>query len=232
MFQFKQFNIQQDLCAMKVGTDGVLLGAWATAKGKTVLDIGSGTGVISLMLAQRNLACIIDSIDIDKGAYLQTTQNANASPWVKRIKTHHTPLQNFKPKQQYDLIVTNPPYFIDSTKAPDSSRNIARHTDSLSFTDLIIGVKRLLNPTGIFAMILPIKEAHLFIEQAHSNGLYLVRKCSVQPNSVKEVKRVLMEFSCFESDQLKEEVLIIETEERHVYTKAYMELTKDFYLKF
>lgn len=240
-FQFKQFTIQQDLCAMKVGTDGVLLGTWATATGNNILDIGSGTGVISLMLAQRNPNGNIDAIDIDENAFQQTIQNINNSRWSDRINGYHSSLQEFTPEKKYDLIVTNPPYFIASTKAPNPSRNAARHTDHLSFNDLIEGVKRLLTPTGIFAIILPTDEAHFFIEQATLNQLQLTRRCNVYPNPSKAVKRILMEFSCFDSAQqpnsttnqvVQEDTLIIETDQRHVYTKEYIKLTQDFYLKF
>jgi tRNA1Val (adenine37-N6)-methyltransferase len=233
MFHFKQFSIKQDLCAMKVGTDGVLLGAWVVSKGENLLDIGSGTGLLALMLAQRNKKAVIDAIDIDEGAYLQTLENIKESKgnWEDRINAIHTSLQEFRSKKKYDLIFTNPPYFINSFKAPDSSRKKARHNDTLSFKDLIGSVKRLLKDDGCFGLILPINEAVLFVATAKQDKLYLNRKCWVSPNVNKSPKRVLMEFS-FQEKNVVEEWLTIEVEKRHHYTKEYINLTQEFYLKF
>ena len=230
-FQFKQFTIQQDLCAMKVGTDGVLLGAWSTAKEGSILDIGSGTGLIAIMLAQRTKSALITAIDINQNAYLQTLQNVNECMWKDRIQVFHAAVQDFKSTIKYDLIITNPPYFINSTKAPQHERNTARHTDELSFLDLITAVKRLLKKDGLFAIILPIEEAKLFIKEAQEKELYLNRICEVKPNLDKAAKRMLLEFS-FYITELKEEELTIETEKRHHYSKEYIILTQDFYLKF
>lgn len=231
VFQFKHFAIQQNLCAMKVGTDGVLLGAWTKTPNGAVLDIGSGTGLIGLMIAQRTKNALITAIDINQNAYLQTLQNVNECKWKNRIQVFYASVQDFKSEIKYDLIISNPPYFTDSTKAPQHERNTARHTNELSFSDLINAVTRLLKKDGLFAIILPTKEAKLFIKEAQEKELYLSRKCLVKPNPSKAVKRMLLEFS-FYITELKEEELTIETEKRHHYSKEYIILTQDFYLKF
>jgi len=229
-FLFKQFTIKQDLCAMKVGTDGVLLGAWASPNNNNILDIGSGSGLIALMLAQRNQNSQITAIDIDKNAYLQSLENVIKSKWQNRIEVLNIALQDYKPNNMYDLIVTNPPYFIDAFKAPNRSRNTARHTQDLPFIDLINAVTSLLSNNGKFALILPLEEGKLFLDLALQHSLFLNRRCLVKPNNIKPAKRVMMEFSFFEN-LIVEEELIIETDKRHQYSKDYISLTKDFYLK-
>jgi tRNA1Val (adenine37-N6)-methyltransferase len=230
-FQFKQFAIQQNLCAMKVGTDGVLLGAWTKTPNGTVLDIGSGTGVIGLMIAQRNPNCFIDAIDIDENAFLQTKTNAENCPWNNRINVFHTSLQDFKPNKKYQLIVSNPPFFVNSSKSGNAAKNTARHTDELSFEDLLHSVANLLLPDGIFSVVLPFAAAQEFTELAKTHQLYLNRWCKVKPNLAKPPKRVLMEFALHQQT-LEQETLTIETNQRHVYTPAYQNLTKEFYLEF
>ena len=230
-FNFKQFSIQQNNTAMKVGTDGVLLGAWTTVKNGTILDIGTGTGLIAIMLAQRSKTALIDAIEVEEDAHNQAKENIASCNWKNRISAHHLPIQNFKPTTQYDLIISNPPFFLASTKAPNEDRNTARHTDSLSFDDLIASVIRLLNSEGIFSLILPINEAELFINIATAQHLFLNKKCVIKPNPTKPAKRVLMEFSFSKTDIVSKE-LTIETATRHQYTKEYISLTQDFYLKF
>ena len=216
---------------MKVGTDGVLLGAWTSIKEGRSLDIGSGTGLITIMLAQRNERVFIDAIELDTNAFKESLENINSCDWSNRIIVYNCPIQNFQTDKKYDLIISNPPFFIDSTKAPNSERNSARHTDNLPFNDLINSVIRLLNPDGIFSLVLPVTESEKLIELAQGNNLFLNRKCIVKPNPTKPSKRVLMEFSFQQKEIIKEE-LTIETETRHQYTKEYISLTKDFYLKF
>ena len=230
-FQFKQFTIQQGLSAMKVGTDAVLLGAWLTPKEGDLLDIGTGTGLLSLMLAQRTETAEIDAIDIDKQAYQQTLINVANSPWKNRIHVQHQSIQLFETEKQYDLIFSNPPYFINSSKASEEARHRARHADELSYDELIAAVKRLLKREGIFAVVLPVNEAQLFIDEAKRNELFLNKKCAVKPNANKPSKRVLMEFSYAMLPVIEEE-LTIEMEKRHQYTKEYINLTQDFYLNF
>ena len=216
---------------MKVGTDGVLLGAWSKAIEGNILDIGTGTGLIALMLAQRTQTALIDTIEIDEAASKEAQENFNNSNWKDRLTISNISLQNYQPNKNYDLIISNPPFFINATKAPKATRNNARHTDTLSFDELIDSVKRLLANTGIFSLILPLNEANHFIKLALQSKLFLNRKCLVKPNPSKSAKRVLMEFS-FSERELVEEELTIETENRHEYTKEYISLTKDFYLKF
>lgn len=230
-FQFKQFSIEQNLCAMKVGTDGVLLGAWATIPDGLVLDIGTGTGVISLMLAQRNANSIIHAIDIDKNAFLQSKSNFESSPWSNRINAYHSSLQDFEPDKRYQLIVSNPPFFVNSSKSQNEAKNTARHTDELSFDTLLQSVASLLLPDGIFSVVLPFSAVSEFVELAKNQHLFLNRLCEVKPNLAKPPKRALMEF-VLQEKELETTSLTIETNQRHVYTLAYQNLTKDFYLEF
>jgi len=230
-FQFKKFTISQNLCAMKVGTDGVLIGAWSNIKKGNVLDIGCGTGLISLMICQREQNILVDAIDIDENAIIQTRENIQNSPWKGKIKAHQVKLQNFNSKKQYNLIITNPPYFTTSTNATNEQRNLARHNSSLTFSEIVLFVCKNLDKDGILTLILPVNEAIIFEKEAIKNHLFLNRKCTVKPNPNKITKRVLMEFS-FQKNPLIIENITIETLKRHHYTKDYINLTRDFYLKF
>ncbi|MBN8696971.1 MAG: methyltransferase [Bacteroidetes bacterium] len=232
-FAFKQFKINQDKCAMKVGTDAVLLGAWVnTANAKHILDIGTGTGIIALMLAQKSGAKI-DAIDIDPNAFIQASENVNASNWKDRIHVQQISLQNFAKEsdRKYDLIVSNPPYFVDSSKASEEARTNARHTDQLPYDALLNGVLSLLSPTGKFYVILPTKESELFRDLALENKLYLTKLTRVITRADKPEKRWLMRFE-FTPRSFSESAIIIEKDERHSYTEEYKELTKDYYLAF
>lgn len=230
-FNFKYFTIQQSNTAMKVGTDGVLLGAWASTTEDRILDIGTGTGLIAIMLAQRTKTALIEAVEVEEEAYHQAKDNIENCNWSNRIKAHHCSIQNFDTTSKYNLIISNPPFFVASTKAPNKERNTARHTDNLSFDDLIKTVIQLLKPDGIFSLILPTVEAEKFIQLAVHQKLYLNKKCIVKPNPTKPSKRTLMEFSFLQKETMETE-LIIETETRHQYTKEYISLTKDFYLNF
>ena len=232
-FVFKQFKINQDKCAMKVGTDAVLLGSWVdTSNTKTILDIGTGTGIIALMLAQKSSASI-DAIDIDRNAFLQASENVEDCRWKDRISTHHISLQQFtdESKYKYDLIVSNPPYFVDSSKALEESRTNARHTDHLSFCDLLKGVLSLLKPDGKFYVILPTKESQLFRDLAEEQDLFLTKLTRVITRTDKPEKRLLMKFE-FIKKTVEEDSITIEKDDRHSYTSEYNELTKDYYLGF
>ncbi|MGE0561281.1 MAG: tRNA1(Val) (adenine(37)-N6)-methyltransferase [Flavobacteriales bacterium] len=231
VFQFKHFAIKQDICAMKVGTDGVLLGAWTKTPNGNVLDIGCGSGLISLMMVQRNANTQIDAIDVDQNAFLQITENIANSNWSGSIKPYHTSLQNFKSDKKYQLIVSNPPFFVNSSKSGNKAKNLARHTDQLSFNDLLSYVSKLLQKDGIFSVVLPVTEEVGFCKIAAMHKLFLNRICYVKPNLDKEPKRILMEFS-LTSTPVITEFLTIETEKRHHYTEEYRNLTKDFYLNF
>ncbi len=233
-FKFKQFTILQDKSAMKVGTDGVLLGAWANCKNaKSVLDIGTGTGVISLMLAQRFQNITIISIDIDKDAATQAKQNFDNSPWKERLKSINISAQEFTKLQQnkFDYIISNPPYFENSLPCKNNKISIARHTVSLNINELIHTTNTLLNKTGTFAIILPEQNINYFIEKSAKNNLFCNRKLLVKPKLEKNTKRVLLELSRNKTSE-QTEILIIENKERHNFTDDYKELTKNFYLKF
>ena len=233
-FQFKQFRINQEGAAMKVGTDGVLLDAWVNIdKAKSFLDIGTGTGLIAIMLAQRtNDDSKIDAIEIDNSSYQQAVNNFDDCSWSDRIKAFHTSFQDFvsNTSSKYDCIVSNPPYFINSLKAKDESRTQARHADGLPFEDLIEGAKNLLNPEGKFSVILPVQEGNIFIRIARIAGFSLSKKIEVLPNPGKIAKRLLIELTLTNSKTIESQ-LCVENGQRHVYSPEYIELCKDFYLK-
>ncbi len=215
---------------MKVGTDSVLFGAWVnTGNAKNILDIGTGTGVLALMLAQKSQA-VIDAIDIDADACEQAKENFLNSPWSDRLRVYHTMLQKFRDNalQHYDLIVSNPPYFTSSHRANDAARNIARHMDStLSMEDLITGVIKLLHDDGRFCVILPAKEGMLFYEKATLHNLFCNRLTRVKTISDRAEKRLMMAFG--KKMQVIEEDEIVIQQNEHQFSDEYIELTKDFY---
>jgi tRNA1Val (adenine37-N6)-methyltransferase len=231
-FNFKEFKINQEKAAFKVGTDGVLLGAYAAVEGKKrILDIGAGTGVISLMIAQRSDAEIV-SIEPDYESFLQTEENVSQCNWKSRIKVINADLHSYNPgEEKFDLIVTNPPYFNNSLKNPDHRKSSARHTDSLSSAGLLSGVARLLDNTGIFQLIMPYVEGTIFIAEAQEYGFYCNNILKIKPLPTSEIRRLIMTFS---RQRLKtnEKFLTIEHGKRHDFTEEYINLTKDFYLKF
>lgn len=232
-FKFKQFTISQERCAMKVGTDGVLLGAWADCENaKTILDIGTGTGLIALMLAQRSTAHI-DAIEIDQSASEQAGENVTKSPWKSRISVINKSLQQFTEQidKKYDLIVSNPPFFQNSLYAPNQSRTNARHNASLEYEDILDASLKLLSNNGTLSLILPYLEGTMFIVKAAEKGLYCVRQTNVLPNPGKAPKRLLLEFTKIKKPLVEQEI-IIELNKRHEYSDAYKNLTRDFYLKF
>lgn len=232
-FRFKKFTVYHDKCAMKVGTDAVLLGAWAdTNFCRNILDIGTGTGIIALMLAQRSQATV-EAIDIDKEACVQATENAAASPYTERIKVVHASCTDFAASNQqkrYDLIVSNPPYFINSLKCPDNKRTMARHTDTLLLSDLIREAQTLLSPSGRIALVLPYERLEEVKALASANHLYICRQTDVIPTPGAAPKRLLVELSATEENIKNRDTLTIE-EARHQYTPEYIALTKEFYLK-
>lgn len=227
-FKFKQFTVANDRAAMKVGTDGVLLGAWASIDwARNILDVGTGTGIIALMLAQRSEgAAQITAIDIDAPAIEEARENFGNSPWRETFSASCISLQEFAGKadnaSRFDLIVSNPPFFVESLKAPDQRRTVARHTDTLGFAQMTAGALQLLAPHGIMAVIYPAKEGMDFVAEAESAGLHLVRMCRVATAEGKPVKRLLMEFSR-EAGAPTFEDLALDSEAFHA-------LTKEFYL--
>ena len=230
-FSFKRFTVHHDRCAMKVGTDGVLLGAWTRLEdSRRVLDIGTGTGLIALMLAQRNSDCSITAIDIDSGAIGQARENIQASPWKDRIVALLQDVRSFRSDQLFDTIVTNPPYFVNSLKCPDGQRNTARHTDTLDVVSLLGQVAVLLASNGRFSMIVPSEQSDVLLRTAERVGLYPSRRTDVITRPGIPPKRVLLEFVRKRVPLLADE-LVIELE-RHRYSEEYMALTREFYLKF
>ena len=234
MFQFKQFTVQQDKCAMKIGTDSVLLGAWTPIENHpySILDIGAGTGILSLMLAQRSNAEQIDSIEIDKDAYEQCVDNFESSPWSDRLFCFHAGLDEFveEPEDEYDLIISNPPFYSEDYKTESEQRDLARFQDALPFEDLIEAVSLLLSENGIFSVIIPFKEEEKFIALAKTFDLFPLKITRVKGTPATEIKRSLLAFSFQEKTNFPIDELIIETA-RHQYTEDYIALTKDFYLK-
>ena len=231
VFAFKQFRIKQDKRLMKVSTDSVLLGAWAdTEKAKKILDIGTGTGIIALMLAQRSSA-IIDAIDICPDACTQAKENFSKSKWEKRLNIHCIPLQKLASKKKYDVIVSNPPFFPCPKTHIGKDGAQARFTHKLSLAELADGVVRLLSPKGSFYVILPIHEGAYFTNEAEKRKLFLTDYTWVKTTNRKRFpKRILMHFE-FSAKQMQEDkLLIIQNDNR--FTQEYKELTKDYYLKF
>ena len=219
---------------MKIGTDGVLLGAWTPIDNNpfSILDIGAGTGIIALMLAQRSNAQQIDALEIDEDAYEQATDNFENSPWSDRLFCYHAGLDEFveEPEDEYDVIVSNPPFYTEDYKTENEQRDIARFADAMPFEDLIEAADLLLSENGIFAVIIPYKEEEIFLAIAKEYELYLMKITRIKGTPSTEIKRSLLAFTRKETTDFPVDELIIETA-RHVYTPEYINLTKDFYLK-
>lgn len=220
---------------MKVGTDGVLLGAWTnTDNAYRILDIGTGTGLIALMLAQRSNTTIV-AVDAEENACIQAAINFNASPWKERFCIVHSKIQNYHTDEKFDLIVSNPPYFTGYYSSDDLSRDIARSADMLlPYEDLIVAAKRLLNEEGRLTLILPADQQERIATIAAQNGFILSRCTIVKTKIGKDPKRVLLEWinSVKEVELLSDELIIQADNNGRVYTPEYMQLTKDFYLAF
>lgn len=230
-FQFKQFTIRHDKCAMKVGTDGVLLGAWTPIQSvKRVLDVGTGTGLISLQLAQRIPDAQITSVEIDPAAAAQAEENVCSAPWSERIKVVCCDFRDYHPEERFDLIVSNPPYFVDALKCPDNQRCTARHTSDLNYELLLGHSAHLLTGQGTISIIVPSEVENMVIGTAWKNKLYPYRRLRVFTKLGKPCRRVLLAFS-HRDVPCAEDNLCIEGEEHGQYTPEYISLTKDFYLK-
>jgi len=235
-FSFKQFTVEQDRCAMKLGTDGVLLGAWTSLEShpQTILDIGAGTGLIALMLAQRSTAQQIDAIEMDEDAYEQCVENFENSPWADRLFCFHASLDEFAEEpedEKYDLIVSNPPYFVPNEREVDlpENRKKARFYDSLPFVDLVGYASQLLSEAGELAVVIPFSEEEKFMALAKAARLFPKRITRVRGTDTAPVKRCLLQFS-FTEQNVEENELILEIS-RHEYTQDFKELVQDFYLK-
>ncbi len=218
---------------MKIGTDSVLLGAWCPLENPfSVLDIGAGTGILALMLAQRSNAEQIDAIEIDDAAYEQCVENFEASPWADRLFCFHAGLDEFvdEPEDEYDLIISNPPFYSEDFKTNDSQRDLARFQDAMPFEDLVEAADLLLSENGVFAVIIPYKEEDRFIDLCAQSELYPVKATRVKGTHTSPIVRSLLAFKRYELAVLTADELVIETS-RHQYTDDYIGLTKDFYLK-
>lgn len=232
-FDFKQFSIRQDLCGMKVGTDGVLLGAWASG-GQNILDIGTGTGLIALMMAQRYPTAYITALDIESKACLQAQINTDLSPFSSRIEVIQDSIQHFSAAHQglksYDCIVSNPPFFVNSLKSKGNERTLARHTDSLSYSELFRSVSLLLSKNGMFSTIIPAEYVEQFISEGYIFGLFLTRRCFIRTVESKPFKRCLLAFEKQKPFQIETLEVCMQTS-KGAKTQWYTTLTGDFYIK-
>jgi tRNA1Val (adenine37-N6)-methyltransferase len=234
LFQFKQFSVNQDQTAMKIGTDGVLLGAWTPIENnpKSVLDIGTGTGIIALMLAQRCDAEQVDALEIDEHAYEQAVENFEGSPWGDRLFCFHAGLDEFidDPEDEYDLIVSNPPFFSEDYRSANEQRDLARFQEAMPFEELVEAADLLLSENGIFSVIIPFNEEDRFIELCAEVELFPIKVTRVKGAQNTKIVRSLLAFKRYELSVLTADELVIEIS-RHEYTPEYISLTKDFYLK-
>ena len=232
-FHFKQFAIYQDQCPMKVGTDGVLLGAWADVQDyASALDIGTGTGVIAIMLAQRNAQLNVSAVEIDASSCSQAHTNMQQSPFAERLIIQEYAIQDFakQTNDTFDLIVSNPPFFTGGTISESQDRNSVRHTIKLPTGDLLSVARQLLNPQGKFCVILPYIEGLRFVDLAKSYNLHCTKMTEVKPLATKAIERLLLQFEKVEKETIIDE-LIIQNKGRNNWTNQYIELTKAFYLK-
>jgi tRNA1Val (adenine37-N6)-methyltransferase len=236
-FTFKQFKIHQDKCAMKVGTDGVLLGAWADTEGvNSILDIGTGTGVIAIMLAQKteNKDVFVHAVEIDEAAVEQAKDNMANAPFAPRLSVFHDSVQEFAKKNtvKYDLVVSNPPFFTGGTLSSNGDKTNVRHTVKLPHGDLLNATRELLNKNGRFCVILPLIEGLRFIEIARTYGFYLTSRADVRPKKDKGIERLLLQFELSNRTFSHDELIIQNSRDERDYTEGYRELTKDFYTIF
>ena len=239
-FVFKQFGICQDKCAMKVGTDGVLLGAWAPG-GKRILDVGTGTGLIALMMAQRCPGARVLGIDIDADACRQALDNVRSSPFADRVEVRHCRFQdlavglpgdrgqNCESPAGYDAIVSNPPFFVNSMKNPDSKRALARHADTLPFSELMASASRLLTEDGILSVIVPVEVEQMLTDEAYFKGLVVIERCAVKTVSRKQPKRVLLSFARHRTKRVESHVETM-MEPDGTRSAWYKKMTQEFYL--
>ncbi len=231
LFRFKQFSLTDKGCGMKIGTDGVLLGAFAAQyRSIQTLDVGTGCGLIALMLAQKSEARIT-AIEIDRQAAETARLNVKNSPWSSRIAVLNQSFQEFNTQstQIFDLVICNPPFFHNSHLAPSSKRNLARHSDSLSPADLLSGVSRIISDEGRLIIIIPFDQETLWYNEASKVELFYERVVRILPRKGIEPKRSIIEITK-KSKEKKVEILIVEGDRRHAYSPEYVELTRDYYL--
>ena len=235
-FRFKQFNITQQLSAMKVGTDGVLLGAWARVEPtqRRILDVGCGTGLVALMMAQRTAewGAQVVGVDVDSPSVAEATINVAHSPWANRVEVVECPVQEYAPTALFDHIVSNPPYFVDSLLSPDTARTNARHTTTLTFEALAHSAARLLTEEGVLSLVLPADAVSAMVLAAARCGLFLTRRMDVRSKATSAPIRSLLEFGR-KALPTEHSALVIHSPEGHLgYSPEYVALTRDFYLKF
>lgn len=231
-FRFKRFTIQQDRCALKVGTDGVLFGAWVNYRGvQRILDIGTGTGVLALIAAQRAPQATVDAVEIDDAAAEQAAGNAAASPWSNRVRVHRMDVRRMNACESFDLVICNPPYYAGYSTAADERVGVAKHSDELLFNELLLAVERLLTPNGRFAVIIPLNREAEFIDLAKEATLFLSRRCLVRYVAHRPAKRVLLEFTKHPVETLEEQ-LTIENTGPFDYSPEYRALISDLMLNF
>ncbi len=230
IFHFKKFSVHHDRCAMKVGTDAVLLGAWVNVSdSRKILDVGTGSGVIALMLAQRTgEGPIIDAVELEEVDAAQAKENVSQSAWPEKISVHQSRLQEFTPGRQYDLIISNPPYFVKSLLPPSQERTKARHANDLTFEELIFHSLRLLSAKGRLAVILPFSEGNIFKSLAKAHHLYVIRETAFHSRKEKQQERWLLEFSRVDGPLISDRLILYD--DNGDKTKEYINLTKDFYL--
>lgn len=230
-FQFKQFTVWHDKCAMKVGTDGVLLGAWASLEGATkILDVGTGTGLVALMLAQRSMPdAHIVALEIDEAAAEQARENIERSAWKDRIEVVQSDFRLYDTSIKFDVIVSNPPYFVDSLECPDQQRSTARHNNSLTYEELLQGVARLLSEDGRFTIVIPTEVVDKVKMIASESNMYAIRQLNILTKPGGKPKRTLMTFSFDEQKECVVDELLTELA-RHQYSDEYIALTRDYYL--
>lgn len=232
-FQCKKFYVAHDQCAMKVGTDGLLLGAFAPlpAPGSTMLDIGAGSGLVSLMLAQRSQGLSpIDAIELDPAAACQAAANVAASPWPQAVQLIKGDILTYQPGKRYRLIVSNPPFFQQSLLSKDARRSQARHTSSLPLPKLLQKAAELLDEKGVFGLVLPLSEGEMLLQQALHAGWYLAQRCDVKSKADKPVQRLLLTLRRTPCQALLSQLIIHQADGN--YSEDYRALLQDFYLKF
>lgn len=232
-FQFKQFRVQQNRCAMKVGTDGTLLGSWATG-GTNILDVGTGTGLLALMMAQRFPDAQVTAIDIDAEAVEQARENVAASPFAERIRVFQTDFRQFSPEKEglvptYDAIVCNPPYFSHSLECPDAQRTLARHAASLPYEDLMMKSASLLTDDGELSFVIPFDCLSRLEEAAVLAGIFKSCEWAVKTTPKNAPRRYLLAFRKHSVKTLEQREMVLE-DQPGVRSVCYSELTKDFYL--
>jgi len=230
-FRFKQFELHQSRSAMRVGTDAVLLGCWADNEThQHILDVGTGTGVIALICAQRNQSALVEAIEIDEGSGEDARYNFASSPWSARLKMHQGDFLKIVSKEKFDLIISNPPYFSQSLRASDPIRSAARHDDALPAESFMKQARTLLSPQGIISLIFPKHQLERWIDAGSQNGFFAKRICHVFTLASKDSSRVMVEFVKAMVDEIRMETLVIEKSPGE-FSEAYKLLTKDFYTK-